>query len=487
MPNAFAYLMLMTWPLVCVALFRRLPIERAIIWSILGGYLILPPVAEFDLPLIPSMNKDSIAVVSATLGCVFVAGKTISFWPKSWSMQLLLAMFMLVVIPTVLTNREPMVFEVLAGSDPIRFITNYLPGMGVRDLLSVTINQIIVLLPFFLAMTFLSSDTGLREIIVALAVAGLAYSIPSLLETIVSPITNIYVYGFFQHDFRQMIRDGGFRPIVFLPHGLWLAFFMVTALLSAATLARTSKDKVRLYWGGATLYLLFVLNACKSLASLSYGLVLTPVMLFVGARTKIVLALVLATIAITYPMLRNFGVIPLDAIVAQAEEVSAARAQSLEFRFDNEEQMLDRAHEKPWFGWGGWGRNLVRHSETAEILTVPDGSWIIVFGTFGWIGYVAQMGLLAGPILLLFAYSKHTPRSEFSPYVAPIAIILAATMMDMLLNATLTPFTWLCAGAVLGYAERLRFPTKMSEKQAFFGEGPVIGQPVSSSKKRSLL
>lgn len=487
MPNAFAYLMLMIWPLICVALFRRLPVERAIIWSILGGYLILPPVAEFDLPLIPSMNKDSIAAVSATLGCIFVARKRVSFWPKSWSMQLLLAAFMLVVIPTVLTNREPMIFEVLAGSEPIRFITNYLPGMGVRDLLSVTINQVIVLLPFFLAMTYLSSDTGLREIILALAVAGLVYSVPALLETIISPIINIYVYGFFQHDFRQMIREGGFRPILFLPHGLWLAFFFVTALLSAAALARASKDKARLYWGGATVYLLIVLNACKSLASLSYGLVLTPVMLFFGARTKILLALVLASVAITYPMLRNFGVIPLDAIVAQAEDVSAARAQSLQYRFDNEEQMLDRAHEKPWFGWGGWGRNLVRHTETAEILTVPDGSWIIVFGTFGWVGYIAQMGLLAGPILLLFVYTRRIPTARFSPFVAPIAIILAATMMDMLLNATLTPFTWLCAGAVLGYAERLRFPAETPEEKLFFGQGPVIGRPVKPSGKRSFL
>ncbi|MBO9451650.1 hypothetical protein J7426_15355 [Tropicibacter sp. R16_0] len=487
MPNAFAYLMLMTWPLVCVALFRRMPVERAIIWSILGGYLILPPVAEFDLPLIPSMNKDSIAAVSATLGCIFIARKRVSFWPKSWSMQVLLAVFMLVVIPTVLTNREPMIFEVLASSQPIRFITGYLPGMGLRDLLSVTINQVIVLLPFFLAMTYLSSETGLREIILALAVAGLVYSVPAMVETIISPLINIYVYGFFQHDFRQMIREGGFRPIVFLPHGLWLAFFFVTALLSVAALARASRDKARLYWGGATIYMLLVLNACKSLASLSYGLVLTPVMLFTGARTKIILALVLASIAITYPMLRNFGVVPLDAIVAQAEEINPARAQSLGYRFDNEEQMLNRAHEKPWFGWGGWGRNLVRHPETAEILTVPDGSWIIVFGTFGWVGYIAQMGLLAGPILLLFAYSRRTPAAEFSPFVAPITIILAATMMDMLLNATLTPFTWLCAGAVLGYAERLRYPTKAPEEKLLFGEGPVIGRSVVPPEKRSLL
>ena len=40
MPNSFAYLMLIIWPVACLFLFRRLPVERAIIWSILAGYLI---------------------------------------------------------------------------------------------------------------------------------------------------------------------------------------------------------------------------------------------------------------------------------------------------------------------------------------------------------------------------------------------------------------------------------------------------------------
>lgn len=65
MPNAFAYLMLMIWPVVCVILFRRLSLERAMIWCILGGYLVLPPLANFDLPLIPAMDKFSIPNISA--------------------------------------------------------------------------------------------------------------------------------------------------------------------------------------------------------------------------------------------------------------------------------------------------------------------------------------------------------------------------------------------------------------------------------------
>ena len=42
MPNTTAYLVLAAWPCVALVLFRRLPVERALIWTLLGGYLVLP-------------------------------------------------------------------------------------------------------------------------------------------------------------------------------------------------------------------------------------------------------------------------------------------------------------------------------------------------------------------------------------------------------------------------------------------------------------
>ncbi len=487
MPNALAYLMLMIWPLVCIKLFQKLSLERAIIWSLLGGYLILPPVAEFDLPLVPSMNKDSISSVSACLACIFVAHKSLSFWPQLTSVRLLLIAFVVGAVPTILTNRDPLIFEVLANSDPITFETYSIPGLGLRDILSVLIGQFIVLIPFFLARQFLATAVGQREIIIALGIGGLIYSIPALIETLVSPLINIFVYGFFQHDFNQMIRENGFRPIVFLPHGLWLALFMVTVLLSVATLARHEKGEAGRLWAIATVYMFFVLVACKSFAAIAYGIALTPLVLLATQRTKVRLAALMALIAISYPMLRNAGLIPLEAILDYAGSISAERAQSLDFRFDNEELLLDRAHEKPWFGWGGWGRNLQLHPETGDILTIPDGNWIIVFGSFGWLGYIAQMGLLSAPIAHLSLKMRTMKKSEMSPYVATITIILAATMMDMLLNATLTPFTWLCAGAVLGYVEKSQAPKSKAEKPPLFGKGPVIGRSKMDASSRSVM
>ncbi len=481
MPNAFAYVMLMIWPVVCAIMFRRLPFERAMIWCILGGYLVLPPLANFDLPLIPAMDKYSIPNISAFVICVVFLKREIAVWPNSAIAKILTVLMVASVIPTVANNTDPMLFKVITNSEPISFVVDQLPGLGIRDLFSVLVAQVIVLLPFFMARQYLGSEKGLRELLLALGIGGLLYSIPSLIEIRLSPQINTWVYGFFQHSFAQTIRQGGYRPIVFLPHGLWLAFFMATALFSLAALSRNVEGATRLRYLLATAYLAGVLVLCKSAASLLYGIAFTPVVLLTSPRGQIRLAILLATVAIIYPMLRNTGLVPIDAILAQVEAFSPERAQSLGFRFENEDRLLERAHEKPWFGWGQWGRNLVHHSETGEILTIPDGRWIIVFGTFGWVGYLAEMGLLALPLFLL---GRRVSRNkQLSPYVAPVAIILAATIVDMLLNATLIPITWICAGAILGYVEQVHNPQAIVVGKRLFGEGPVIGRPTPKGDK----
>lgn len=455
MPNPVAYLMLLIWPFVCLALFRNLPLQRALIWSILGGYLFLPPLAEFNLPLVPALDKVSIPNLSVLLILWLGTNERLQLWPASRTAALLVAGLVLSAIPTVLTNGDPILFQSLRGLEPILFPVDALPGQSIRDVGSVLIGQILMLVPFLLARQFLADERGLRELLLAFMLGGLVYSVPALFEIRFSPQLNTWIYGFFQHSFEQMMRNGGFRPIVFLPHALWLALFICIALLSAAALARQTPVLDRwkmLLWTG---YLAVVLYLCKSLASQAYALLLVPMVLLAPARWQIRLALVFATIAVIYPMLRNAGLVPLDAILAQAEAISADRAQSLGYRFDNEEQLLARAAEKPWFGWGGWGRNLVRDATNGNILSVPDGRWIIVFGTFGWLGYLCEMGLLALPIALIGLHLWRAGVAGLAPWVAPMTLILGITMMDMLLNATLTPLTWLSAGALLGHGERL--------------------------------
>jgi len=485
MPNPIAYLMLLMWPAVCLVLFRTQKVERAVVWSILGGYLFLPPLAEFNLPLVPSMDKVSIPNLSVLAILVLATAHKVRLWPEGRLAQILVVLLVFSAIPTVLTNREPILFEVLRDADPILFLVDALPGQSVRDIGSVLIGQMLTIVPFLVARQFLSSEDGLREILLALMVGALVYSVPSFTEIRFSPQMNVWVYGFFQHSFEQTIRAGGYRPIVFLPHGLWLALFVCTAAMSAAALARLTPRIDRWKMVLWTLYLVVFLLACKSAASIAYGLLLVPAVYFMPRRWLILLATLFALIAVTYPMLRNLNLIPTDAIVAKVAEVNPYRAQSLGYRFNNEAQLLDRAAEKPAFGWSGWGRSLVRDSEDGEILTIPDGRWIIVFGSFGWLGYIAEFGLLALPLLLLGVHVMRNKNAELSPYIGAVSLILGITLMDMLLNATLTPFTWLTAGAVLGYAERVS-PRKTHVPRHALRHKPVMASSGSEGKRTVL-
>ena len=37
---------------------------------------------------------------------------------------------------------------------------------------------------------------------------------------LISPQLHFMTYGFYQHEFTQVVRMGGYRPMVFLQHGI---------------------------------------------------------------------------------------------------------------------------------------------------------------------------------------------------------------------------------------------------------------------------
>ena len=252
-----------------------------------------------------------------------------------------------------------------------------------------------------------------------------------------------------------MIRDGGFRPIVFLYHGLWAAFLAMSGLLAAVTIARSEPTRRSVAWWVCAIYLMGVLVLCKSMASILYGFAFAPAIAFLTTRMQMHLALALVLLVLAYPVLKAGDAVPEDRILELAEGVDAERANSLRFRLDNENVLMDRAMERPFFGWGSWGRNHI-YDASGTILTTTDGRWIIVMGKYGWLGFLAEFGLLVLPIFLLWREMLARKPDEISPFVGPLTLMLAANAAELVPNATLTPLTWLLSGALMGYAETLR-------------------------------
>jgi hypothetical protein len=464
-PNAFAYLMLGLWPLVTYVLYKRIGPVLALIWTLLAGYLVLPPIAAFNLPVVPDLDKYSIPSLAALAMILFVLRDRLPILPENRLGQLFILMFVISPFATVLTNPEPI--DIAMGD---------VQGMRLYDSVAAVTNQLIALLPYFLARRYLAAEGAMKAICAAYVAAGLVYSLPMFVEMLVSPQMNIWVYGFFQHDFFQTIRAGGYRPVVFLPHGLWTAFFALMCMVAAMIALKVGPAPARPKQFAIALYLFAVLVLCKSAGALVYGLALIPVLFLLGRRWQVFLAASLAVTVMAYPALREAGLIPVERMVEIASSISPERAYSLEFRFDNEEQLLARAAEKPWFGWGGYGRNLILDPITGRAITIADGAWIIALGIYGWLGYVAEYGLLALPLILLGREALVQRSAAFSPYVAGLALLLAVNMIDMLPNATLIPLTWMMAGALLGHAEAMA-RARREGQAAVWREGLHAGRP----------
>jgi hypothetical protein len=456
-PNGFAYLVLALWPLASLALFRTQPPGRAIIASILIAYLLLPPQpTAFDFPLIPPLTKETIPSLSAFLFCLMFYGKRMQFLPRHPGAKALLLMFVLSPMATGITNGDPVIFGMFS-----------IQPLGIREGLAMCVQNALLALPFIMAMNFLRTERDQRDLLLALLLGGLFYSLPMLLEIRLSPQLNTWVYGYLQNLFEQLARGDGFRPIVFLYHGLWVAFFAATSVVAAVALMKSeaavgAKSPKYIF---AAIYLFIVLVLCKSLASLLYVVLLTPLILFFNTKIQLRVAFVLMLIALTYPVLKGNGLVPERTLLQQAAAIDPERAGSLYFRLENERILLERAQQKPMLGWGSFGRSLV-YGGDGRLLTIPDGRWVIVIGVFGWVGYVAEFGLLSIPLILLLIRVRGVPAANLPPWLGGVSLILAINMIDMLPNATLTPLTWLLAGAMMGYVQTVRVQQRRHRLQS---------------------
>ena len=244
--------------------------------------------------------------------------------------------------------------------------------------------------------------------------------------------------------------------MVFLGHGLLAAFFFMTTIVAAAALWRTRTRVSRVAPGVVIGYLSIVLVLCKTASALLYGALLVPLVRWASPRVQLRVACILVLVAIIYPVLRAGTLIPTASILQASDAISPERALSLKTRFDNEDQLLARAWQRPWFGWGRFGRSRVYNGWDGGDSSVTDGHWIITMGTFGIVGFIAEFGLLGLTVFRAARALKYAHTKWERDYLAALALIIAIGMIDLLPNSSIRPWTWLLAGALLGRAEALQ-------------------------------
>ncbi|WP_417250396.1 hypothetical protein [Celeribacter sp.] len=468
MPNAIAYLMLFIWPAIAWGLFRATTIPKAIILTIVLGYLFLPVQPQIDLPLLPAYDKDLVPALSAALFAWLYSRKADKLadiaarrasspsstalrkqapdaeeaepWRKArrksrlnLAISLLILMLFIGLWLTYRGNREPLVYA-----------KNVLVALTPYDFAAMSLSLIVQLLPFWIARRHLGTRDVQISLLRILVFCSLGYSLLALIEVRLSPQLNTWIYGFFPHEFVQHIRGGSFRPIVFLSHGLRVGMFLSLGVLSAAILARLAEGKVRLAWLGAMLYLFAVLYLSRNLGAVLITTVLLPVVLVFSIRMQILATAMVSTLVLFYPIARGANIVPVDRMVEVMQNLSPQRAQSFETRLNNEAMLIERANLKPLAGWGGWGRARIYNEEGRDI-SIVDGTWINVIGQFGWMGYLGQFGLLCLPAYFVFAMRR---RLKTDLLLTGPLILVAANLVDLIPNSSGVPPLWMMAGAL---------------------------------------
>lgn len=443
---ALGLIMLLIWPVVVAVLFNRMPRPQAAIWSILAGYLLLPPLLSIDLPAIPAIDKSTIPAMAAAFFAFITPARADE--PEAISMAgPIVALFLMMLVAPILTaatNADALVDGIV-----------FRPGVTITQGIGEMIVTVFRLLPFVLGYRFLSDSRGAVLLVRILVLSMLAYSLPMMIEVRLSPQINVWVYGFFQHDFSQTMRYGGFRPIVFLQHPLWVAFLTMSALIFALAMTRAERTK---YWFGVTGYLGLMLILCKSLGVLLQLFVAGPILWLLRPRAVVGIAMLLGMAVMVYPAVRASGVLPVEQLADLATGAEAERGGSLAFRLANETILLDRALERGPFGWGAWGRPLIVNPETGRTETIIDGEWIRILGQAGIWGFLAEFLLLLTPLIMLWLSwpkGRGVKPGKEELALAAIALILGLNMVDLIPNATITPLTWLMAGTVAGAARRM--------------------------------
>lgn len=427
----FADLVILAWIPFSLLLFGVLRPRHAVLASYLGAWLFLPMKAGLVIHLLPDIDKITSASVAVLLGVMLFDAARLFTLRFRWF-----------DIPMLLWCTTP-------------FMSSITNGLGAWDGASAIIEQVTIFgIPYYIGRVYFNDWEGVRELALAIFIGGVIYVPLCLWEIRMSPQLHHLVYGYHQHSFGQTIRFGGFRPMVFMQHGLAVGFWMTAASLIGVWMLVTGS--LRNLWGIPMIFIVPVLLAttvlCKSAAGLGFLMVGVAALFAIKWTKSAVPVYLLIAFAPLYMFVRASGIVDGTAFVEWATAVfGEERAQSLDTRMHAENVLTAHALERPLFGYGRWSTDsrtpgwMVIDEETGRNAAIPDGMWVIAMGRNGVTGVVALTASVLLPALLL--RRRVPPQWWAHPMAAPgaaLAILLTLHMADNLLNAMVNPL-FICA------------------------------------------
>ena len=437
--NAFGVFMLIAWIPISVIFFTKFSAQKAVILTVFGGFMFLPAGSMGSIvtnfPILPLFGKDASMCFALIIGNLFIKKNTIEKTEQADN-NLLLLLYCFVV----------------------PFCSAFAPynHLGINSAIIWMFDRILKWGVFFyFGRKYFHDEKSQKQLAIAMIYSGTIYALLCLYEIRMSPQLSVMVYGFFAHSWAQHVRNGGYRPIVFMSHGLVVSKWMAFSTLIAFSFYL--KDKSIKIFSISLKYILLLLMITTVLTKSASGIVylflgIIIIYLYVKNNNPILLILLICIIPI-YILVRtngNFDIYKFTDFLSKY--FPPERIQSLLFRFRMEEPMLKTAREHYLFGWGwfGLGLNLDDFSWLARNV-IPDSRFIIEYQSKGMFGLaIMYLFLLAGPYLAIRYIRSNDANKELNILPFTISVIIVFSAFDFLMNATIGSAYFLFCGSLVG-------------------------------------
>jgi hypothetical protein len=256
-------------------------------------------------------------------------------------------------------------------------------------------------------------------------------------------------------------------------------------VLAASTLYKAKVRVLRVNAVWALVFLLLIALLNKSVAAFLYSMVAAPLILFFTPKTQFRVAIVLAITVLLYPALRGANLIPVEDIKeVMTAQFGEDRAQSLMTRFENEEDLLGRAGERSFFGWGTYCRACIHNPRSGKQVSTADGDWIITMGEFGLVGFLGKYLLLLLPIFVAARQTRHLRSRSDRRFLSALALIVGFSAFDLLPNGNYNYLPFALSGALFGcstgMARYALWQKRLKQQQTTIHQLDAEGQSTSA-------
>lgn len=431
-------LALFGWLPLSMILFASLPAHRAAMVVVVVGMLFLPH-AGYEVPVLSSYGKSAAISIGLLLGSLLARDDGGSRFQFTVYDLPIVAWCFLAPIGSSIAN-----------------------DLGIRDGVARSLTAVMEWgVVYWAGRRFFRTGQHVKELAIAIVAGGLVYVPLGLFEVRMSPQLSNMFYGFRPGSFLQAVRYGGYRPIVFMRHGLMVALWFAVSYTVAIWLWKTrTVSRVLRVGMGVVVVALFTIGVLSKSVNGWFFLLAGTFSIYYFRRTGSVSLFRIGMLVVpAYIVLRLANAISVEHLTGLvAQLLDDDRVASLTIRLVQENLFGEKALQRPWFGWGWMGRAWPVDIATGN-LAVPmvDSLFVITLGTSGLVGLVSlYAAMLTPPWKVLTSYAKgqagiRRSIARLGPAPIALSLVVAFFLVDSLLNAMLNQIYVLTAGSLLSF------------------------------------